>query len=95
MKNMISMKFFSVAAIASVLLVGCGKKDDALPAECQAYMDKVTACVSKAGAGAEQFKQALEASKQAWKGQDSAALAASCKQANDMFKQAAAALKCE
>ena len=95
MKAVVSMKYLSVVAIASALMVGCGKKEEGLPAECQAYMDKVTACVSKAGAGAEQFKQAMEAAKQSWKGQDSAALAASCKQANDAFKQAAAALKCE
>lgn len=69
-----------------------------LPVECEDYLNRVKACVSKAGGGvmAEQFQQSLDQAKAQWDTvSDKSSLVTSCKAANDQFTQAAAALKCE
>jgi hypothetical protein len=95
-------------------LTGCGQSDrppvtktaaapvakaDGLPAECEAYIRTVTACVEKVGAAnpaIASFKQQMEANRAEWaKVTEKAAFAASCKQMEDSFKATAApALKC-
>lgn len=71
----------------------------ALPAECDAYAERVTKCVDKVSASnpaAATFKQQMETAKSQWAAvQDKAALANICKQANDAFNQSAQMLKCE
>lgn len=74
-------------------------KSDGLPAECDAYIRTVTACVDKVGSsnpGVASFKQQMEASRAEWaKVPDKSAFAATCKQMEDSFKATAApALKC-
>lgn len=69
-----------------------------LPVECEDYLNRVKACVSKAGGGvmAEQFQKSLDQAKAQWDTvPDKSSLVTSCKAANDQFTQAAAALKCE
>lgn len=69
-----------------------------LPVECEDYLNRVKACVSKAGGGimAEQFQQSLDQAKAQWDAvPDKSSLVTSCKAANEQFTQAAAALKCE
>ncbi|MBB4866522.1 membrane-bound lytic murein transglycosylase B [Pseudomonas nitritireducens] len=67
-----------------------------LPKECDDYVARVKACVTKAGGAAAQFDQALEQSKAQWNAvSDKSQLVAGCKAANDQFGQMAAALKCE
>ena len=69
-----------------------------LPAECQAYIDKVTTCVNKAGATnpmAAQFKTSLDQARgQGATIQDKAALANVCKQSSASFAQTSAAMGC-
>ena len=74
-------------------------KSDGLPAECEAYIRTVTACVEKVGAAnpaIASFKQQMETNRAEWaKVTEKAAFAASCKQMEDSFKATAApALKC-
>jgi curli biogenesis system outer membrane secretion channel CsgG len=67
-----------------------------LPKECDDYIARVKACVTKAGGAAAQFEQALEQSKAQWNAvADKSQLVAGCKAANDQFGQMAATLKCE
>ncbi|WP_447755163.1 DUF5339 family protein [Pseudomonas nicosulfuronedens] len=67
-----------------------------LPKECDDYITRVKACVSKVGGGAAQFEQALEQSKAQWNAvADKSQLVAGCKAANDQFAQMAATMKCE
>ena len=68
-----------------------------LPKECQDYLDKVSACVSKqSGAAADAMKASMEQTKSAWAGMsaDKAALGAACKAASDAFAAQATAMNC-
>lgn len=74
-------------------------KSDGLPAECDAYIRTVTACVEKVGSSnpaIASFKQQMETSRAEWaKVPDKTAFANTCKQMEDSFKATAApALKC-
>lgn len=69
-----------------------------LPAECESYIQKVEACVTKLGAknaAVGTIKQSLDTTRQQWASiPDKTALAASCKQADDMWKQQGVAMGC-
>ena len=68
-----------------------------LPPECNAYVEKVNACVSKqSGAAADTIKAGMEQTKATWAsmGADKAALGNACKAASDNFDAQAAAMKC-
>lgn len=69
-----------------------------LPSECQAYFDKVGACMNKLGASnpaAAQFKVSMDQARTQWAGiQDKAALTNVCKQASASFAQSSAAMGC-
>ena len=105
------MKNIRYAVLMSVVvLAACGEKapegsaatvakDMGMPQECADYFAKVEACVSKAGASADMFKQAMEQMKTQATAADmsseqKAAMATSCKQATEQFPQAAAAMNC-
>lgn len=69
-----------------------------LPADCEAYLTRVQACVDKAGSNpaSDAVKQGLETTRQQWAGiSNQDALASACKMANDQFAATAASLKCE
>ena len=70
-----------------------------LPPECDAYVTKVDACVKSLGSNnqmAGSFKQAMETARASWANiPDKTALANSCKQADAMFSQNAAAMGCK
>lgn len=70
----------------------------ALPAECDAYLTKVSACMDKLGASnpaAASFKQQLDAAKTQWATiSDKTQLAAQCKQSADLFAQSATQMGC-
>ncbi len=69
-----------------------------LPADCEAYITRVQACVDKAGSNpaSDAVKQSLETTRQQWAGiSNQDALASACKMANDQFAATAASLKCE
>lgn len=69
-----------------------------LPSECEDYVARVKACVSKAGgdAASKQFEQALEQSKAQWDAvADKSQLIPACKSANEQFSQMASMMKCE
>ena len=69
-----------------------------LPADCEAYLTRVQACVDKAGSNpaSDAVKQSLETTRQQWAGiSNQDALASACKMANDQFAATAASLKCE
>lgn len=69
-----------------------------IPPECEAYMQKVDACVGKLGqsnpaVGA--VKQQLDAARAQWSTiGDKSQLAAQCKQSNDLFSQSASQMGC-
>ncbi|MDA7415696.1 hypothetical protein PGB34_04910 [Xenophilus arseniciresistens] len=68
-----------------------------LPQECQDYLNKVSACVSKqSGAAADAMKASMEQTRSAWAayGADKAQLGAACKTASDNFAAQATAMKC-
>ncbi|MBB1624873.1 DUF5339 family protein [Achromobacter sp. UMC71] len=69
-----------------------------LPAECDAYLTKVSACMDKLGASnpaAASFKQQLDAARTQWATiSDKTQLAATCKQSSDMFAQSATQMGC-
>lgn len=69
-----------------------------LPAECDAYLSKVSACMDKLGASnpaAASFKQQLDAAKTQWATiSDKTQLAAQCKQSADLFAQSATQMGC-
>ncbi|MBN8887232.1 MAG: hypothetical protein J0I77_16030 [Rudaea sp.] len=72
----------------------------ATPPECDAYFERVSKCLDKAGESnptvVATLKQQLDGSKAQWANlQDKSALASICKQSNDMFTQSAQMLKCE
>ncbi|WP_116792101.1 DUF5339 family protein [Achromobacter dolens] len=70
-----------------------------LPAECDAYLTKVSACMDKLGASnpaAASFKQQLDAAKTQWATiSDKTQLASQCKQSADLFAQSAKQMGCE
>lgn len=70
-----------------------------LPAECDAYLTKVSACMDKLGASnpaAASFKQQLDAARTQWASiSDKTQLAATCKQSADMFAQSATQMGCQ
>jgi hypothetical protein len=69
-----------------------------IPAECEAYVQKVNACVSKLGQGnpaMAAIKQQLDTARSQWGTvSDQGALAAQCKQSNDLFSQSSAQMGC-
>lgn len=69
-----------------------------VPAECEAYLAKVSACMDKLGSAnpaAASIKQQLDAAKAQWGAiSDKAQLAAQCKQSTDMFAQSATQMGC-
>ncbi|MET0208623.1 MAG: hypothetical protein ABW220_06250 [Burkholderiaceae bacterium] len=68
-----------------------------IPKECQDYLDKVNACVSKQpGASGDAIKAGMEQTKAAWAsmGTDKAQLSVTCKAVSDAFAAQAAAMKC-
>ncbi|WAI82309.1 MULTISPECIES: DUF5339 family protein [Achromobacter] len=68
------------------------------PAECEAYVAKVNACMDKLGSSnpaAASVKQQLEAAKSQWAAiSDKTQLAAQCKQSSDMFAKSASQMGC-
>lgn len=70
-----------------------------LPAECDAYLTKVSACMDKLGASnpaAASFKQQLDAAKTQWATiSDKMQLASQCKQSADLFAQSATQMGCQ
>ena len=92
-KNLTDLK----DANKDVASTSVGKSD--LPPECDAYVTKVDACVKSLGEGnqmAGTFKQSMETARASWANiPDKVALANSCKQANQMFTQNAAAFGCK
>ena len=83
------------APTASVAATTTASAD--IPKECQDYLDKVNACVSKQhGASGDAIKASMEQTKAAWAsmGADKTTLSAACKAVNDAFVQQAAAMKC-
>ena len=70
----------------------------ATPAECEAYVAKVNACMDKLGSSnpaVASFKQQMEAAKAQWAAvTDKTQLAAQCKQASDLFAQSATQMGC-
>lgn len=69
-----------------------------LPQACEDYINRVKACVAKSGgdAAASQFQATLDQNKAQWEAvADKTVVAAQCTQANDMFAQQAAVMKCD
>lgn len=70
-----------------------------LPAECDAYLTKVSACMDKLGPSnpaAASFKQQLDAAKTQWATiSDKTQLASQCKQSADLFAQSATQMGCQ
>ena len=70
-----------------------------LPAECDAYLTKVSVCMDKLGASnpaAASFKQQLDAAKTQWATiSDKTQLASQCKQSADLFAQSATQMGCQ
>ncbi|RXN93474.1 glutaconyl-CoA decarboxylase subunit gamma [Achromobacter aloeverae] len=70
-----------------------------VPAECDAYIRKVNACMDKLGANSPAvatFRQQMDAARAQWSGvSDKTALAAQCKQSTDLFAQSASQLGCQ
>ncbi|MGC3963494.1 MAG: hypothetical protein QM803_09250 [Rhodocyclaceae bacterium] len=72
---------------------------DALPAECEAYIKQVNACVEKIGGGnaavADTIKQQMEQTRASWAQiSDKAALGSACKQSEDAFAASSKAMGC-
>lgn len=68
-----------------------------VPKECNDYLDKVSACVSKqSGAAADAMKQSMDQTRASWAamGANKDQLAAACKAASDSFAAQATAMKC-
>jgi len=88
---------------AGAVLAGCAEKDGAatsaasgLPAACEAYLARATACYDKAGAAGEQMRQGMQQVREGWKAiPDQGQLEAACKTADQQFSQTATALGCE
>ena len=70
-----------------------------LPAECDAYLTKVSACMDKlaeSNPAAASFKQQLDAAKTQWATiSDKTQLASQCKQSADLFAQSATQMGCQ
>jgi hypothetical protein len=87
---------WTVMIAAGVALSGCGGASDELPAACEAYLTRATACYDKAGAAAGQMKQGMEQVRAGWKAMpDKSQLEAACKAADEQFAQTATALGCQ
>jgi hypothetical protein len=68
-----------------------------VPKECNDYLEKVSACVSKqSGAAADAMKQSMDQTKASWAamGANKDQLGAACKAASDAFAAQATAMKC-
>lgn len=69
-----------------------------VPAECEAYLAKVNACMDKLGSGnpaAAAIKEQLDAARAQWGAiSDKTQLAAQCKQSSDSFTQSASQMGC-
>lgn len=69
-----------------------------VPAECEAYLAKVSACMDKLGSSnpaAASIKQQLDSAKSQWAAiPDKTQLAAQCKQSSDLFAQSATQMGC-
>ncbi|WP_447918986.1 DUF5339 family protein [Achromobacter aegrifaciens] len=69
-----------------------------VPAECEAYLAKVNACMDKLGSGnpaAAAIKEQLDAARAQWGAiSDKTQLAAQCKQSSDSFAQSASQMGC-
>lgn len=99
------MKRLLALALATALLAACSKSEDSaassadsnLPGECNAYLDRVAACISKqGGATGAAMTQGLAQTKASWSAlaADKAALSNACKIASDAFSAQATAMKC-
>ncbi|MEN5066695.1 DUF5339 family protein [Achromobacter aegrifaciens] len=69
-----------------------------VPAECEAYVAKINACMDKLGSGnpaAAAIKEQLDAARAQWGSvSDKTQLAAQCKQSSDTFTQSASQMGC-
>jgi len=69
-----------------------------VPAECEAYVAKINACMDKLGSGnpaAAAIKEQLDAARAQWGAvSDKAQLATQCKQSSDTFTQSASQMGC-
>ena len=69
-----------------------------VPAECEAYVAKINACMDKLGSGnpaAAAIKEQLDAARSQWAAvSDKTQLAAQCKQSSDTFTQSASQMGC-
>ena len=69
-----------------------------VPAECEAYVAKINACMDKLGSGnpaAAAIKEQLDAARSQWAAvSDKTQLAAQCKQSSDTFAQSASQMGC-
>lgn len=69
-----------------------------LPAECEAYLTKVNACMDKLGSSnpaAASIKQQLDSARAQWASvPDKTQLASQCKQSSDLFAQSASQMGC-
>ena len=69
-----------------------------LPAECEAYLTKVNACMDKLGnsnPAAASIKQQLDSARAQWASvPDKTQLASQCKQSSDLFAQSASQMGC-
>jgi len=69
-----------------------------IPAECEAYIAKVNACMDKLGSGnpaAAAIKEQLDAARAQWGAvSDKTQLATQCKQSSDTFTQSASQMGC-
>ncbi|ALM83575.1 hypothetical protein [Bordetella sp. N] len=72
---------------------------DDVPAECDAYIRQVNACMDKLGANSPAvatFRQQLDAARAQWATvPDKAMLASQCKQSTDLFSQSASQMGCQ
>lgn len=69
-----------------------------LPAECETYIQTVTACVDKISGNnkvvADSLKQRLDQTREAWKKHDVTGLNEACSQLNKTFEQTAKSMGC-
>lgn len=70
-----------------------------IPADCDAYIKKVSACMDKLGANspaASAFKQQMDSARAQWASvPDKTQLAAQCKQSSDLFTQSSSQMGCQ
>lgn len=107
---MTCVRILTAAALAAALaLSACGKKEEAaapaavndptIPAECNAYLNRVAACSAKLAKGnpaaAEQMRQTAEQTRTTWRAiPNQTALAAACKEVDTGFAAQEAAMGC-